>query len=173
MQNALRLLVHRLPRAEQRDRREEPGQHEQQQADAVDADGVADAERRNPGVALDELEVGRRGVEPRPQQQRLREHHAATRPAPPACMSAVAPARRGRGRTAAATRADDRQRDEGREDRERSYALRARTSRITTGSSRGSAPRRGTATRRRRGPSRSAAGAAPSSPAPTTVARRR
>ena len=27
------------------------------------------------GVALDELKVGRRGIEPRPQQQREREHH--------------------------------------------------------------------------------------------------
>ena len=63
MQNALRLLVHRLPRAEQRERRQEAGQHEQQQADAVDADEVVDAERRNPGVALDELEVGGRRVE--------------------------------------------------------------------------------------------------------------
>ena len=45
-----------------------------EQADAVDADEVADAERRNPRVALDELEVGRRRVEAAPQQQRFREH---------------------------------------------------------------------------------------------------
>src|SRR6185436_3637666 len=65
------LLVHRSPRAQERQRGEEPGEDEQQQADAVDADEVVDAERRNPRVALDELEVARGRVEAAPQQQRL------------------------------------------------------------------------------------------------------
>ena len=70
----LGLLVDRLPRAEQRERRQEACQNEQQQADAVDADEVLDAERRDPGVPLDELEVAGRRVELAPEQQRLGEH---------------------------------------------------------------------------------------------------
>jgi hypothetical protein len=69
-----RLVVHRFPGTEEGQRRQEARQDEQEQADAVDADEVADAERRNPLVALDELEVGGRPVEPAPQQQRFREH---------------------------------------------------------------------------------------------------
>ena len=65
----LDLLLHALPRREQRNRREEAGEHHQQQADAVDADVVVDAEGRDPRHPLDELEVGRRGVEARPDQQ--------------------------------------------------------------------------------------------------------
>ena len=74
MQNALRLRVHRLPGAEQRNRRQKTGQHEQQQADAVDADQVADPERRNPRMPLDELKVGGRRIKPRPHQQGLGKH---------------------------------------------------------------------------------------------------
>jgi hypothetical protein len=58
---------------EPHERRQEPGEHEQQQADAVDADQVLDAEGRNPGVALDELEVARHRIEAAPEQQRLGE----------------------------------------------------------------------------------------------------
>ena len=75
----LHLLVHRFPRRQQRQRREEAGEHEQEQADAVHADVVLDAERRDPVVALDELEVGARRIEAAPEQQRRREHDAATR----------------------------------------------------------------------------------------------
>ena len=67
------LLVHRPPRPEQRQRREEAGEHDQEQADAVHADGVLDAERRDPVDALDHLEVGPRGVEPAPHPERERE----------------------------------------------------------------------------------------------------
>ena len=56
IENSLTLLLDALPRGEQRDRREEAGQHEQHQAEAVDAEVVLDAERGNPGVAFDELE---------------------------------------------------------------------------------------------------------------------
>ena len=152
MQNARVLLVHRLPRAEQRERRQEAGQHEQQQADAVDADGVADAERRNPRVALDELEVGRRRVEPRPQQQRLGEHQQRHDQRD---RSGSAPRSRSSSRTnSSSERADDRQR--------RSSEVRigngiSSSRHVATGSTRGSAPRRGTATRRTRAPNRSAA----------------
>src|SRR5688500_4431647 len=60
-----------------RTRGQEAGEHEQHQAEAVDADVVLDAERRNPWVALDELERRRRagGIEPPPQQERDRERH--------------------------------------------------------------------------------------------------
>ena len=60
---------------EQRDRRQEPGQHDQQQADAVDADVVVDAERGNPRHALDELELGGRGIEAQPDAERHGEGH--------------------------------------------------------------------------------------------------
>jgi hypothetical protein len=65
--------VHRVPRREQRERRQEPGEDDQEQADAVDADVVLDAERRDPVVALLELEPGVRRIEPRPQEERRRE----------------------------------------------------------------------------------------------------
>ena len=68
-----RLLVHRFPGTEQRERGEKAGQDEQQQADAVDADEIADPEGGDPVVALDELKVRRHGVEPAPEQQRFRE----------------------------------------------------------------------------------------------------
>ena len=70
----LHTAVDRLPRGQQRERGQESRQHDQEQADAVDADEVVDAERRDPGVALHELKIRRRGVEPRPQQQRARKH---------------------------------------------------------------------------------------------------
>ena len=121
MQNGLRLLVHRLPRAEQRERRQEAGEHDQQQADAVDADEVADAERRNPGVALDELEVGRRRVEAAPQQQRLGEHQHRH-------DERDVRGQRARARSSSCTneqqeRAGDRQRDERGQDRKRHQRL--------------------------------------------------
>ncbi len=65
-------LVHRLPRAQQRQRRQEPGQHDEEQADAVDANQVLDAEHRHPGVGLDELVVGAGRIEAPPQHQRRR-----------------------------------------------------------------------------------------------------
>ena len=68
------VLVHRFPRSEERERRQKSGQHQEQQADAVHADEIADPERRDPRVALDELKVGRRRIEPRPEQQRLEKH---------------------------------------------------------------------------------------------------
>ena len=74
MLNALVLFVDRFPRPEQRERRQEGGEHQQQEADAVDADEIFDAERRNPGVALHELKLARSRIETRPEQQRLREH---------------------------------------------------------------------------------------------------
>ncbi|MEZ5284323.1 MAG: hypothetical protein R2712_05840 [Vicinamibacterales bacterium] len=58
-----------LPGRQERNRRQEARQHDEHQAEAVDAQVVLDAEGRNPGVALDELERlgGRRGVEPGPE----------------------------------------------------------------------------------------------------------
>ena len=46
------------------------GEHDQQQADAVDADVVVRAERGNPVGALFELEAGRARLEARDQRQR-------------------------------------------------------------------------------------------------------
>ena len=100
-------LLDRLPRGQQRDRRQERRQHHQQQADAVDADVVGDAERRQPGMALDELEVGRRGVEAAPRAPGSRRRRRARRRAP-----ASARGRRGGRRRrprAAASDAGDRQ----------------------------------------------------------------
>src|SRR5262249_29139040 len=64
----------RLPGAEERHRRQKGSEHDEEQADAVDADEVADAERRNPGMPLHELEFGGGLVEVIPEQQRLGEH---------------------------------------------------------------------------------------------------
>ena len=95
------LLAHRLPRAEQRERRQEAGEDDEQQADAVDADGILDAERRDPGVALDELEVAGAGVEAAPQAAASRRRRAATRSAR-SCARTARSAPRRRGRRAAA-----------------------------------------------------------------------
>ena len=182
MQNALRLLVHRFPRAEQRERRQKAGQHEQQQADAVDADEVADAERRNPGVALDELKVRRRRVEPAPQQQRLREHQhrhhqrdvarqrprRARRLARRAAASAPAIGRRS-ARSGSGTSGMPLHQDTGRHTTASVVSL----SVTATGNTPGSRRLRGTATRRRRGPNRSASAAAARCMPPTDVGRRR
>ena len=65
----LHALVHRLPRREQRQRRQKAGQHDQEQADAVDADEVLDPEHRHPGVRLDELIVGTGGIKPPPEDE--------------------------------------------------------------------------------------------------------
>ena len=51
-------LRRHVPRGEHADREQERGQHDQQQADAVDADLVARPERADPLVLLDELEAG-------------------------------------------------------------------------------------------------------------------
>jgi hypothetical protein len=67
--------VDRLPRREQRERRQHAGQHDQEQADAVDAEMVGDAELRQPLAVLDELEVGARRVEHPPQVERGRQRH--------------------------------------------------------------------------------------------------
>ena len=56
----LHALVNAFPRRQQGDGREERREHHQHQADAVEAQVVVDAKRRNPGVAFDELEGGRR-----------------------------------------------------------------------------------------------------------------
>ena len=103
MQNALVCLCTDSHDAEQRQRRQEAGEHEQQQADAVDADEVADAERRNPRVALDELEVGRRGL------KRLQSSSVSANTSSDTTSAIVADqrrrsARRRRGRTAAGGR---------------------------------------------------------------------
>jgi hypothetical protein len=73
----LDLLVNALPSREERDRRQEPGEHDQHQADAVDAQVVLDAERRNPRPAFDELELAglAGGVEAGPERQRRQERH--------------------------------------------------------------------------------------------------
>jgi hypothetical protein len=65
--------MNRLPRRQQRQRGQEAGQHNQEQADAVHPQVVRDAELRQPGPVLDELEVGVRGVEAPPEKQRRRE----------------------------------------------------------------------------------------------------
>jgi hypothetical protein len=57
----LDLLVDAFPRREQRDGRQECGEHDEQQADAVDADVIVDRQRGrnvNPLHALDHLEIG-------------------------------------------------------------------------------------------------------------------
>ena len=89
----------------------------QQQADAVDADDVADAERRNPGVALDELEVGRRRVEARSTAAASRRTRAATRSARSCARTARSSSSSPRRRRAAAA-PSDRQRDERGQNRE-------------------------------------------------------
>jgi hypothetical protein len=66
----LHLLLDRFPRREQRDRRQEPGEHHEEQADPVDTEVVVDAKRWNPGHALDELELRRGRIELRPQRER-------------------------------------------------------------------------------------------------------
>src|SRR6185436_18624375 len=63
----LDVLVDRLPRGEQRQRRQHPRQHDQEEADAVDAEVVGDAELRQPLAVLDELVVGADRVERPPQ----------------------------------------------------------------------------------------------------------
>ena len=68
------VLVHRLPGGQQSERREESGQDQEQQADAVDPDQIADPERRDPGVALHELKLRRCRVEPGPEQERFEKH---------------------------------------------------------------------------------------------------
>jgi hypothetical protein len=67
-------IMNRLPRRKQRERCQERGEYQEEEADAVNPDEVLNAERRNPAIAFHELEVGRRGVESGPQQQRGTEH---------------------------------------------------------------------------------------------------
>ena len=78
IENSLTFFSIAFPRRQQRNRRQEAGEHDQQQADAVDADVVVDAERRNPRHALDELELGGRRSRSRAQ---MRQRHARTPPA--------------------------------------------------------------------------------------------
>ena len=118
MQNTFTRLCTDSHDAKEGQRREESGEDEQQQADAVDADRVGDAERRNPGVALDELEVAGRRVEPAPQKQCLRKHQqrdderdaARRRSMPALSVTRLADEQQQDG-------ADDRQRDQRGEDR--------------------------------------------------------
>ena len=58
------------PGRQQRERRQEAGEDDEHQADAVDAEVILDAERRDPRVAFDELEVGGAGREAGPQRER-------------------------------------------------------------------------------------------------------
>jgi hypothetical protein len=125
----LDLLRDRLPGRQQRDRRQEPREHDEQQADAVDPDKVVDPKRRDPRDALHHLKVGRRRVESRPEQQgqpedrkRGDERHLPDDP----IARAVAvrdeqkqPRRR------------ERQRNDGREDRKRHTPVRAAASNAT------------------------------------------
>ena len=68
------MRVHRDPRSEEGERRQKAGQHQEQQTDSIHADEIADPERGDPRVTLDELKVGRRRIEPRPKKQRLEKH---------------------------------------------------------------------------------------------------
>jgi len=49
--------------SEERQRRDDAGEQHQQQTQAVEAEMIADVERRDPGVAFDELQAGRGRVE--------------------------------------------------------------------------------------------------------------
>ena len=60
------------PGAQHAQRHDQRGQQHQQQADAVDAQGVVDVQPRNPRGMLDELEVGRGRVELPVERQRER-----------------------------------------------------------------------------------------------------
>jgi len=73
----------RFPRREQRERCQEACQDDQQQADAVHAQVVLDAEHRNPCVALFELVGGDSRVEPPPQNERCDEGHQRRREGDP------------------------------------------------------------------------------------------
>jgi hypothetical protein len=86
------LAIDRAPRRQQRDRREKAGQHDQQQTDAVDAEVIVDAERRNPRISLHELELGRGTVETRPHEhgdRKRRNRNRERQPANHAVASAV------------------------------------------------------------------------------------
>ncbi len=65
----------RLPRTEERDRCQEGGQDDEEQADAVDPEVIGNAELGQPRVPLDELIVGARGVELRPHDEADDERH--------------------------------------------------------------------------------------------------
>ena len=155
----LQPLVNRLPRAEERERRQQPREDEQKQADAVDADEIRDAERRNPRVPLDELEVGGRCIEAAPQKQRFGEDQRRH-------DERHVPNRR-RMRVVFLDReeengANDRQDDQRRKNRERHQRLLDTTSVfIATSNTPAPTPRRAAATPRTRAPNPSARGGAP------------
>ena len=88
----LYLPIDRAPGREQRDRRQESGEHYQQEADAVDAHEIVDAELRNPRVPLDKLKIGRGRIEAHPQSERHgkgRQRHAEREPADDAITAPV------------------------------------------------------------------------------------
>jgi hypothetical protein len=59
-----------VPRRQHRDEADHRGQHDQQQADAVDTDQILRAQAGNPIGALHELKAGHAFVEARNQRQR-------------------------------------------------------------------------------------------------------
>ena len=66
----LHALGDRVPRRHHRDRAHHRRQQDQQHAEAVDAEEVVGADRRDPRGALDELELRARRVVPEPQRHR-------------------------------------------------------------------------------------------------------
>src|SRR5207302_4265521 len=152
-------LVNRLPRAEERERRQQPLEDEQKQADTVDADEIRYAERRNPRVPLDELEVGGRRIEAAPQKQRFGEDQRRH-------DERHVPNRR-RMRVVFLDReeengANDRKDDQRRKNRERHQRLLDTTSVfIATSNTPAPTPRRAAATPRTRAPTPSARAGAP------------
>jgi hypothetical protein len=57
----LHLLLDAVPRRQERNRRQEAGQHQQHEAETVDAEVILDAELRNPRRTFNELEFWRAG----------------------------------------------------------------------------------------------------------------
>ena len=108
-------------RREQADREQQRGEHDHEEADAVDADDVADAERVDPRVVLDELEradVPGSKCQSRQTREAERRPTDAWRSRPPGELGA---ARRASSRHD--DRADDGRHDERGEDREVAHRL--------------------------------------------------
>ncbi len=74
-------VLDRGPRGEDRNPAQQRGQHDQQEGNAVDAEDVAGADRRDPvvGRAFHELEAGFEALRPEPRHQRDRNQQAGQR----------------------------------------------------------------------------------------------
>ena len=168
IENSFDLLLDRPPRREQRDRRQEAGEDDQQQADAVDADGSSRC--RTPGstrARSTNWKSADAGSKPRPQQQRHARTPAARRRARSSGSSPSCGRRRLRNEQQQ-QRADERQED--RRQRVRS-GIRCTSSSADAGSSRDQHEHaEEQRARRRRAPSRSAASRSRPRAPPRTIA---